>query len=32
LTINARVYHVNSPAGSIMLDSARLVAHVSGRV
>ena len=32
LTINARVYHVNSPAGSITLDSARLVAHVSGRV
>lgn len=32
LTINARVYHVNSPAGSVTLDSARLVAHVSGRV
>ncbi|MDY5133625.1 hypothetical protein [Actinotignum urinale] len=32
LTINARVYHVNSPAGSITLDSARLVAHASGRV
>lgn len=32
LTINARVYHVSSPAGSVTLDSARLVAHVSGRV
>lgn len=32
LTINARVYHVNSPAGSVTLDSERLVAHVSGRV
>lgn len=32
LTINARVYHVHSPAGSVTLDSARLVAHVSGRV
>ncbi|OKL51977.1 hypothetical protein BSZ39_12640 [Bowdeniella nasicola] len=32
LTINARVYHVNSPAGSVTLDSERLIAHVSGRV
>lgn len=32
LTINTSIYHVNSPAGSITLDSARLVAHVSGRV
>lgn len=32
LTINARVYHVNSPAGSVTLDSERLAAHVSGRV
>ena len=32
LTINARVYHVNSPAGSITLDSARLVAHAHGKV
>ena len=32
LTINARVYHVSSPAGSVTLDSARLVSHVSGRV
>lgn len=32
LTINARVYHVNSPAGSVTLDSARLVAHAHGKV
>ncbi len=32
LTINARVYHVNSPAGQVTLDSARLVAHVSGHL
>lgn len=32
LTINARVYHVSSPAGSVTLDSARIVSHVSGRV
>ena len=32
LTINARVYHVNSPAGSITLDSERLVAHAHGKV
>lgn len=32
LTINARVYHVNSPAGSLTLDSARLVAHAHGKV
>ncbi|MDR6939463.1 hypothetical protein [Arcanobacterium hippocoleae] len=32
LTINARVYHVNSPAGSVTLDSERLVAHAHGKV
>ena len=32
LTINARVYHVNSPTGQVTLDSARLVAHASSRV
>lgn len=32
LTVNKTVHQVNSPAGSVTLDSARLVAHVSGRV
>ncbi len=32
LTINASVYHVNSPAGSITLDSERLVAHAHGKI
>lgn len=32
LTINARVYHVNSPAGSVTLDSERLVAHAHGKI
>ena len=32
LTINGTTYRVQSPAGQITLDSARLVAHVAGRV
>ncbi|MCV0012842.1 hypothetical protein FYZ41_12055, partial [Mobiluncus mulieris] len=32
LTINTSIYHVNSPAGSVTLDSERLVAHASSRV
>ncbi|HAT6386381.1 TPA: hypothetical protein JAJ60_002775, partial [Corynebacterium striatum] len=32
LTINGTAYRVQSPAGQITLDSARLVAHVAGRV
>ncbi|OCA94129.1 hypothetical protein ACU21_08330 [Actinobaculum suis] len=32
LTINGAAYRVQSPAGQITLDSARLVAHVAGRV
>ncbi|CRH60375.1 Phage-related protein [Chlamydia trachomatis] len=32
LTVNKTVHQVNSPVGSVTLDSARLVAHVSGRV
>lgn len=32
LTVNGAVHQVNSPAGSVTLDSARLVAHVGGRV
>ncbi|WP_234913985.1 hypothetical protein [Corynebacterium belfantii] len=31
LTINATAYRVQSPAGQITLDSARLVAHVAAR-
>ncbi|MDY3126658.1 MAG: hypothetical protein SOW59_00795 [Corynebacterium sp.] len=32
LTINATAYRVQSQAGQITLDSARLVSHVAGRV
>ena len=32
LTINTSIYHVNSPAGSVTLDSERLVAHAHGKV
>ncbi|CAB1048004.1 hypothetical protein FRC0154_02119 [Corynebacterium diphtheriae] len=32
LTINTSIYHANSPAGSVTLDSARLVAHAHGKV
>lgn len=32
LTVNKTVHQVNSPAGSVTLDSERLVAHVSGRM
>ncbi|USR79885.1 hypothetical protein [Arcanobacterium pinnipediorum] len=32
LTINTSIYHVNSPAGQVTLDSERLVAHVGGKV
>ena len=32
LTVNKTVHQVNSPAGSVTLDSARLVAHAHGKV
>ncbi|MDT3768157.1 hypothetical protein QS713_08805 [Gleimia hominis] len=32
LTINTSIYHVNSPAGQVTLDSSRLVAHAHGKV
>lgn len=32
LTINTSIYHVNSPAGQVTLDSERLVAHAHGKV